>query len=438
MDFLSIAWVNDSTLVCHGRSLDFGVSDDLVARAAAVPVKSLFQQAPLAAFFHEARDFLRHALLAGEARRRPKDFGGLENGWSESRFVRESTYALLLHRSGPSLVTAGIWTSLAMSRIGTYQHPNICARCQLEVETTMHRLWHCPANQPFRNRLDRVLSVVDPVNILPPCVLRCGLIPRDLRLGIGDVTALHQNLSAVNDHATTCLAAARRGRCNDLPLDVFPRRSPSDAIYAVALPPLKRKKPGGVVAQSAPPTDVVFPSPSPWRLVSQREDILVAIDGSSFVHDEESFSGWGFTVSWCRFPNLLDFCGPTQLDPQGLGHIGAGLHSNNVAELSAVYYALRFVCLNCANANVIVYYDSEYAAAVTRRIWRAHANFALVLRARAALDAVASTSITWTKVASHTGDMLNDRADLLAKCGANGIFRSSHPELLHSIAVSLP
>ena len=70
--------------------------------------------------------------------------------------------------------------------------------------------------------------------------------------------------------------------------------------------------------------------------------------------------------------------------------------------------------------SIEICYDSEYAARLTRRIWRARSNFSLVSAARTAFDAAkaAGCRIQWRKVASHTGDFLNDRADVMADLGA--------------------
>ena len=78
------------------------------------------------------------------------------------------------------MATVGIWTQLAITRIAFHQHTDICPRCGLEVETTMHRLWDCIANAAFRGKLDAAAPGNQfPVG-LPPCLSRCGLIPAGL------------------------------------------------------------------------------------------------------------------------------------------------------------------------------------------------------------------------------------------------------------------
>ena len=71
-------------------------------------------------------------------------------------------------------------------------------------------------------------------------------------------------------------------------------------------------------------------------------------------------------------------------------------------------------------AKAIIEYDSEYAAGVIQRRTRARQNLRLVLRARHIYDQI-SSFIEWRKVESHTGQFLNERADHLANCGANGM-----------------
>ena len=118
-------------------------------------------------------------------------------------------------------------------------------------------------------------------------------------------------------------------------------------------------------------------------------------------------------------------------------YLGADRLTNNTGELSGLTMALLWARSLPPGLPLKIQYDSEYAAKTTQRIWRAHANFRLILRARWAFDAVrAQRIITWTKVESHTGDFLNSRADLLAKFGAeqNYIRESSAGirEWLHS------
>ena len=94
-------------------------------------------------------------------------------------------------------------------------------------------------------------------------------------------------------------------------------------------------------------------------------------------------------------------------------------------ELSAFFFALRWIAYYLTDEEVLLEYDSEYAAGITRKSLPPHDNVRLALGCRA-LD-MATASITWRKAISHTGLHLNDRADILAKCGAAGIVRGNMP-----------
>ena len=148
---------------------------------------------------------------------------------------------------------------------------------------------------------------------------------------------------------------------------------------------------------------------------------MLSCDGSF----AEEFSGWGFTVAKFTAPLLLDFCGPTVLDTLSPSFIGAAHHSNNVGELSALYYALKWIAFHTsAGDQLVLEYDSEYAAQTIQRTYRARSNLSLILNACAAYDLVASR-IAWRKIEAHAGLFLNERADQLAKCGARGITRGA-------------
>ncbi|CAK0864590.1 unnamed protein product, partial [Prorocentrum cordatum] len=137
-------------------------------------------------------------------------------------------------------------------------------------------------------------------------------------------------------------------------------------------------------------------------------------------------SGWGLTVAAPGGHALLDYCGPTVTNVSDPCYIGATQHSNNVGELSALFFGLSWLRGHLSTAarqpaKAIIEYDSEYAAGVIQRRTRARQNLTLVLRARHIYDQI-SSSIEWRKVESHTGQFLNERADHLANCGASGMY----------------
>ena len=56
------------------------------------------------------RQFLRHAAARKLAHDRPRDFGGLEEGWSEGATVRALQLATMHCPCGPALLCVGQWT----------------------------------------------------------------------------------------------------------------------------------------------------------------------------------------------------------------------------------------------------------------------------------------------------------------------------------------
>ena len=158
------------------------------------------------------------------------------------------------------------------------------------------------------------------------------------------------------------------------------------------------------------------------------------MDGSaSFDNSSElSVAGWGFTAALPNGEHLVDFCGPVITSPTREFFAGAGQSTNNTAELSAIYFACQWlVALSRAYPNIATTvrfdYDSEYATNIARKIWRPASNAALALATRDAVDLVASHfQCDWNHVDAHTGELLNERADVLAKVGSRGTLLTSH------------
>ena len=443
--WLGIQWVAPLQWECGGRELCFELPLGLLHQAGVggmQAIRMLSTRPEVLTILHEARSFLRHAVLSAESLRRPKDFGGLGHGWHESATARQAMYAMQLHFGGPALSSGGIWTQLAITRIPFHQHTDLCPRCGVCVETTGHRLWECRHNTYFRLQLDRFCPGNQFPRGLPPCLFRCGLIPSDLHscYGITLDQAIHvQNyLLAVNAVATQAQADAKSGKVVKF-LPSAPRCLHPDAIFEAALPPMKRPRPrAGALSLRE---DVHHHGPSCLPPCPAREhfapgdQLVISCDGSYL--DRTQQSGWGFTVCGAALPGLCDFCGACELDPTAAGYVGATFHSNNVAELIAMIFALHWACDygGDTTAPIILEYDSEYAAQAVQRIIRTRVNLALVLRGRAVYDLVADR-IVWRKVQSHTGLFLNERADQLAKCGAGGIV-SGRDSVLRWVAQDL-
>jgi ribonuclease HI len=94
-------------------------------------------------------------------------------------------------------------------------------------------------------------------------------------------------------------------------------------------------------------------------------------------------------------------------------YLGEG--TNNVAELTAVLRALGEVERGRA---MTVYTDSQYTIGVVQKGWKAKANQDLVGELRAALSARPATRLAY--VPGHSGVLLNERADTLAREAVNG------------------
>ena len=157
---------------------------------------------------HHLRDVLRCAGLRAEAARRPKDFEGVEDG-----IVEVAARDACSSRCGPSLLTGGQWTAWKMNQ--AYPHlPPVCPRCGISGEYLEHRLWTCPANavalRDLHIALQQHMFPVPTLASLPPCLRRCGLIPKSWADRPG-VKAIVSYLLRVSNAATDALASAWPG-----------------------------------------------------------------------------------------------------------------------------------------------------------------------------------------------------------------------------------
>ena len=104
--------------------------------------------------------------------------------------------------------------------------------------------------------------------------------------------------------------------------------------------------------------------------------------------------------------------------------------TNNAAEGTAIVEAFIFARFLISNADdmkddvkVIIRYDNVYVAnAIAYKQISGPKNYDLLSRAIHEAEALeeAGVKICWIKVKSHSGDKLNDRADLLANIGSRG------------------
>ncbi len=381
---------------------------------------------------HLLRAFLRDAVLAKEAARRPRDFAGLERGWDTREEVRANTYSLWHRRSGPSIVCGNVWTRAKIYRANrSWTDRPSCVRCQKKVETLSHRLFGCEDNKGFwDHHLKPVNITLTMVHDLPVCTRRCGIFVADNDWEVAQVKALQDYMVAVNSYATTAYDNFRKGHgLDELTPDFSGKKTANDpsTIYKVAIPPIRKRK-----HKLGEPED--DGSRSGWvtlpvRIMHHPQQQ----DGKTWLYTDGSFTppsggfqdcrcGWGFCVLGASPGPVVDMCGPVDLDGP-LSEIQVTEHlSNNVGELCAILHGLCWVSHQTGITELVIYSDSDYAIKTIRKFWRPKTNIPLILMCQTALLAVEDKGIKieWTKVVSHTGDTFNERADRLARCGGQG------------------
>ena len=143
-------------------------------------------------------------------------------------------------------------------------------------------------------------------------------------------------------------------------------------------------------------------------------------DSNAHVRNTVCKAGWGVAV--VDGDSVTQLFGPVLLDAQHRLYLGAEVGSNNTAELSAMCEALFYVTNYIApEREVVIRYDSTYAANVISGKHKAHANKALVAQGQACLEqARVSNPVTFLHVKAHSGDKWNDMADSLARRGCTG------------------
>ena len=92
-----------------------------------------------------------------------------------------------------------------------------------------------------------------------------------------------------------------------------------------------------------------------------------------------------------------------------------GLHTNNIAELTAVLRALGEIP---EGRPAMIYTDSQYSIGVLQKGWKAKANVELVAKLRAVLKTRPAVKLAY--VPGHSGVALNERADQLARDAVEG------------------
>jgi ribonuclease HI len=103
---------------------------------------------------------------------------------------------------------------------------------------------------------------------------------------------------------------------------------------------------------------------------------------------------------------------------EGFEYLGQA--TNNVAELTAILRAVEWSAQR--STALVVHTDSQYAIGVLQKGWKAKVNQELVGLAR---DAVKARGARLVYVPGHSGVVLNERADELAREAVQT--RGSHP-----------
>ena len=159
--------------------------------------------------------------------------------------------------------------------------------------------------------------------------------------------------------------------------------------------------------------------PEPARLTLYVDG---SCDGNQNV-DSETPAGWGVVVivgdsglGRGSGDVVTELYGPVITSVSEPEFIGAEVGSNNTAELSGFFAALRWLLTEENNDPVRIRADSQYAGNIAAGTWRAKANRELAARVQALWNEVASLrDLSWDHVRAHRGHRWNERADHLAK-----------------------
>lgn len=164
--------------------------------------------------------------------------------------------------------------------------------------------------------------------------------------------------------------------------------------------------------------------------------IRIYTDGSAVknVASPNTPAGWGFVVIEGSVGEqhdggtfLAEAYGKVQTKNTHPEFIGADVGSNNTAELSAIYFALKYIEEH-GFGEVFIYSDSQYALGVVFGNWSASKNIQLVANCRRLYDLLELRGILihHEHIRAHSGFRWNERADKLAYAAA---YEELPPEL---------
>jgi ribonuclease HI len=135
--------------------------------------------------------------------------------------------------------------------------------------------------------------------------------------------------------------------------------------------------------------------------------VVAYTDGASSNNQdaEKRIGGYGAVLM------LVDEYGKRDERPAAYKELSGKLPgaTNNQAELEAVKQVL--LALKRENTTLTICTDSDYVIGVLARHWKAKQNQALIAEVKTLLE---KHVVTFQKVAGHSGDEYNTRADVLA------------------------
>ena len=174
----------------------------------------------------------------------------------------------------------------------------------------------------------------------------------------------------------------------------------------------------------------------------QHDTLYVFVDGSCLDKPTSRHvrAGWGVWI-----PELaLSFHGPICTAANAGMFLGADRGTNNTGELSAMIMALMWCWSNRSSGNVVLVYDSTYAASCTQGLWMPRLNQQLATLAQRWLQQCQHKfHVGFRHVRSHTGEedwfsINNEKVDEAAKQGARGFtnFFAAAEELIREPPMS--
>ena len=151
-------------------------------------------------------------------------------------------------------------------------------------------------------------------------------------------------------------------------------------------------------------------------------------DGGTRVVDGEIFAGWG-VISRSPRGRIFILFGPVITTKAHLAFSGARIHSNNTAQMTAMFEALSFLGPRgpvTRDEQSCIHYDSMHAAGICLGTIQARTHVQLALACQQSMiRAQHRLRLTMQHVYGHGGNLGNECADHAAALGTFGLI-SSH------------